>query len=317
MAKMGFSYVYIPQDETQLIEERKHEAEATLENDTFIEALKKHFGKGMEKPDPEMLKQQMMQHAGAEQAAEAMKKLDDQTIAKLLNMTTVDIFPVLLPVEKTKFNGISIYVDDKGQSKKLPLNRRATDLAQRCGYVDTCFFGDAFIARIFDDQDAWERIDFKMSDCNSDAEWVKQVQEQREKKTSPGALSDFKSMVAGKGGPQVMGPMGPAAAKDVSNSQRQGPTEVTTEIYTMKENGDEVEITLKEEVKSKKDVKVVFAKQNLSVVIAGKAVWEKLELAGPIDNEDSSWSILDGKFLQITLMKRDGSTKVWSTLEKK
>ena len=51
------------------------------------------------------------------------------------------------------------YVDDQGVAKQLPVNRRASMFAAECG-MSLAVNGDAFLARTFDDEDNFERIDF-------------------------------------------------------------------------------------------------------------------------------------------------------------
>jgi hypothetical protein len=63
-------------------------------------------------------------------------------------------------------------VDDKGVSRNLPLNERVTSLIQTAGYDGQRFMGDAFFGKVFDDQDAWDRIDFGLNEFSSDAAWL-------------------------------------------------------------------------------------------------------------------------------------------------
>ena len=51
----------------------------------------------------------------------------------------------------------------QGLAKKLPFNQRASGLAQACGYA-LSVSGDCFIARVFDDENDFRRIDFSMSE---------------------------------------------------------------------------------------------------------------------------------------------------------
>ena len=66
----------------------------------------------------------------------------------------IELFSTISNIDNILFCSVQ-----KGMSKKLPLNERAASLAQAAGYNETKFYGDAFIAKIFDDQDAWERIE--------------------------------------------------------------------------------------------------------------------------------------------------------------
>ncbi|KAF4727141.1 hypothetical protein FOZ62_013851, partial [Perkinsus olseni] len=94
-------------------------------------------------------------------------------LEKLMSMTTVDILTLALPVPKTGYTGVSMYVDDKGVAKNLPMNVRAQGLTSACGLVGNQIRGDAFVGRMYDDgKDEWFRTDFKESDLNSGLEWI-------------------------------------------------------------------------------------------------------------------------------------------------
>ena len=87
--------------------------------------------------------------------------------------------------------GVTMYVDDSGSFKQLPVNARATDIAQSCGMITTAstllhvslselrsFFvwqqvlGDAFIGRVKENDDEFERLDFLLSDLSSASPWM-------------------------------------------------------------------------------------------------------------------------------------------------
>ena len=61
----------------------------------------------------------------------------------------VDCVPLLLNKKESNFVGVNVYVDDRASMKGLPENRRATELAMKCG-KQIRIIGDAFIARSFD-----------------------------------------------------------------------------------------------------------------------------------------------------------------------
>ena len=74
----------------------------------------------------------------------------------------------------TGFEHINLYVDDRGVSKGLQRNDRACGLTQECG-APSDIVGDAFIARIIDDDDRFERHDFTLAEVSSSAPWVKRA----------------------------------------------------------------------------------------------------------------------------------------------
>lgn len=80
----------------------------------------------------------------------------------------------LLPaIKDTDWVGVNLYVDDKGVAKQSPINQRASAICAACG-IPTEVRGDAFVAKLRDDQnDIFERQDFRIADIASDAAWVK------------------------------------------------------------------------------------------------------------------------------------------------
>lgn len=62
-------------------------------------------------------------------------------------------------------------MDDQGVAKNLPTNVRASQLAEACGYR-LAVTGDCFVARVFDDENDFRRIDFLESELDSGAAWV-------------------------------------------------------------------------------------------------------------------------------------------------
>lgn len=70
-----------------------------------------------------------------------------------------------------------MYVDDEGSVRDAPRNFRASEIAHCCGRpLDVR--GDAFLARVLDDGDAFERQDMRLSEVSSSAQWVKEAQKQ-------------------------------------------------------------------------------------------------------------------------------------------
>ncbi|KAG5465668.1 hypothetical protein CUR178_00379 [Leishmania enriettii] len=76
-------------------------------------------------------------------------------IDQYLNEASYEIIPVTMPMRSTQYIGTSLYIDDSGAFKDLPLNPRASKLAQRE------IRGDAFLLSNHDDPalDEWGRVD--------------------------------------------------------------------------------------------------------------------------------------------------------------
>lgn len=63
-----------------------------------------------------------------------------------------------------------MYVDDQGKAKGLPQNKRATKVTFECG-IPTSVLGDALIARNFDDEANFRRMDFTKREFEEELEW--------------------------------------------------------------------------------------------------------------------------------------------------
>lgn len=84
-----------------------------------------------------------------------------------------------------------MYVDDRGALKGLPHNKRATEMARWAG-LETDIRGDAFMGRVIDDGERFERRDFSKSECNSDAEWFQAARDSAaRRRNNQGGLKDF------------------------------------------------------------------------------------------------------------------------------
>ena len=51
------------------------------------------------------------------------------------------MFPLARPHQSNGFLAVSIYLDEAGQLKRLPPNRRAAGLANLCGFKNVPFVG--------------------------------------------------------------------------------------------------------------------------------------------------------------------------------
>ncbi|KPI85692.1 hypothetical protein ABL78_5272 [Leptomonas seymouri] len=92
--------------------------------------------------------------AAAESTADAEKQ-QAAMIDQYLDQASYEIIPVTMPMRSTDYIGTSLYIDDSGAFKDLPLNYRASKLAQRD------IRGDAFLLSNHDDPalEEWGRVD--------------------------------------------------------------------------------------------------------------------------------------------------------------
>jgi HSP20 family molecular chaperone IbpA len=287
------------------IESRKH-AQVSLEDDMFIKMIKKYYAIASPEcnVDRELLIKQLSEHS----KQDISQTVDPETLNRLLSLTSVDIMTVSLPTPDNGYVGVSIYCDDKGKSKNLPLNERATSLAIECGIVNQLFNGDVFISRMFDDgEDHWFRMNFGMSDVSSSAQWVKKSAAQMASKlgSGPRSLSGLADQFFAK---QPGGSLAPTIVPPEDQPSLKG----ETESYKWYQTDDEVDITIRvPDCKNKKEISVSFKPRHVKATVLG-TVFLDAELADSIVVDESTWTFSDD-LLQITLSKKN-TDKMWKSL---
>lgn len=160
-----FTFVHIPSDAAlPVVEERfTGNSEGQLRD-----RLTRHFRKGLlsdaqkkEMAAHLMVKSTEQMERNAARAGAAGEKVEMDTeqqqrlIDTYLDQTSYEIVPITMPMRNTGFVGTSLYIDDSGAFKDLPLNTRASKIAQRD------IRGDAFLLSNHDDPalDEWGRVD--------------------------------------------------------------------------------------------------------------------------------------------------------------
>lgn len=303
---MPFKYVLVPASPNEEMKEMTFEKPVSLEKDEFRTSCENYFASAGATVDKGMLLAQLNERTGKKLEQE----MDADMLDKVMGVASVEIFPIMLPTKAFGFHCVSAYCDDKGVSKDLEINVRVSGLVQACGYPGQQFRGDVFLGRVFDDEDAWERVDFTMADCNSDADWVQLTKNQRSKKN----VND----------------MNTAAEKfglDKNNTAKLTPDTMDmdmkpageTEAYTWRQTGEDVEITFKKEGLTKADakqVKVEIKKQKIKVDVKGEILLQG-NFPHATDPDCSTWTLSDG-ILQVTLAKSDdnGPPETWDSLIK-
>jgi len=301
---MPFKYVLVPATANDAMQELEYPEDIVdLTNDTFRSFVEKYFANKGETVDRDVLLAQLQERTGVNMKEKVGSgEIQPEAMEKMLSLTSVEIFPVQLPVKEFGFHGVSVYLDDKGVSKDLELNNRVSGLVQACGYPGQTFRGDCFVGRIFDDtEDEWRRMSFTLEDCSTDALWVSQVKQQRANRSS----SDMTSL-AGK-----IGAKNPAHLMMGDDAAPKG----ETEEYKWRQEDDEVEVTFKKEGLQKSDVKLVkvtFQRQRLKVDVKGEVLVDA-NLFGITTPDECTWTVSDG-VLQVTLVK--ASSDRWDKLLK-
>lgn len=83
------------------------------------------------------------------------------------------------PCASNNFRGVNFYLDEIGQLKSLPHNRRASDFAALCGFLNVPLAGDIYVGRVYlvSESSTFGTIvdneSFTLSDLRSDSDWIK------------------------------------------------------------------------------------------------------------------------------------------------
>jgi len=320
--RLAFRYVFIPWDESNAMEERVMVIPREREMECLLDYLRDHFRvsgarDGANASDGakqrEILKKQL-QESAAGRASEG--SFTDEMMDAAMSMQMAQPVPLLAGSKKTGYVHVNMYVDDRGISKGLPLNRRASALSAEAGSPQQVL-GDAFIARIFDDDDRFKRLDFTLDECSSDAAWMKRAKALSvERAETIGDVQRTMTELSGHGAVDLDASSAPTAPLD--------PTQLPGPHQDFEWSQDEEEVTLKVQVPahtSKSDVTCVFGPGSNKMAVRIKTL---AEIEGKstcvVDNEgdvdalfqdiipdESSWSLVTNggqRAFEASLVKR-------------
>jgi tetratricopeptide (TPR) repeat protein len=191
MAAKDFVYTLIPADDAEPMQEIRMPEPSKLEDNIgcLTQALNDHYrrvapiqGEAGKQAVIDSVRDQVMKNNPNGSAP------DESMLGLLAQSQTVDIIQMLPATKGSGFVGVNMYVDDKGQSKGSARNARASQVCAACG-ISTDVLGDAFVARVWDDQDGFERQDIKVSDLSSDAPLVKEALRANANRADPSAAA--------------------------------------------------------------------------------------------------------------------------------
>ena len=183
-----FSYVLIPADESEPMREIRMEEPTELEANIgcLTQALQEYYRRHAPVTTAEG-KAAMLESVRAtmkEKQPDAPAP-DEGLLGQLASSQTVDIVLLLPATPASDFIGVNLYVDDKGVAKGSAVNARASAICAECG-KPTEVRGDAFVAKLWDDQDGFVRHSVTLADLASDAAWVLKARQINAVSTDPG-----------------------------------------------------------------------------------------------------------------------------------
>lgn len=190
---VAFKFVYIPCEQSLEMEEWSL---APKNQEDEIACLTNHlqlwFGKrGLTEAQKREFKEHVRMHLKQRNPAEKTEELLDNSLGdpriasmsdKILSTNSVEIVTVLPPSAQFGYVTISMYVDDKGVARNLPVNHRASSLLETVSTRAGPVLGDAFVASTYDNEmgdDGFRRLDFGLAAISSSAGWIKVCQRQK------------------------------------------------------------------------------------------------------------------------------------------
>ncbi|KAL3912695.1 MAG: hypothetical protein SGILL_006782 [Bacillariaceae sp.] len=225
-----------------------------------------------------------------------------------------DIMALTIPMAGNGFTAVSLYASDTGVDATV--NERATALVTACGHnLPDKIRGDVFVGRAEDNEvaDVWERRDFTSSDADPTAEWCRTAR-------SAGGGGGHGTASASS----LSGILQQQFSKNATAIQQATPvsqgmygmngTAAVEEPWGGKWTQNREEVELKVTIPSNVKPKIVFKRNQLSVVVGDKET--KGALFGVIVPDECTYTIEamgnDEKEVCITLTKaEEGSTWSW------
>jgi len=155
-----------------------------------MDELKTHFANLSKTPGAEAQKIEML---SAQLKKSGINDITPQLLAGMGNLNLVGQIP-LLQGKNTKNDAVSVtmYIDDNGKGNGYAANIRAKQLTKElmCRHEGPVY-GDAFIARIYDNTDDFERRDFLLSELDSSSKWFKVGKQKNIKSLKNNNVSEF------------------------------------------------------------------------------------------------------------------------------
>jgi tetratricopeptide (TPR) repeat protein len=182
MPAKSFRFVYIPAAVSDPIEELEQALVEGKEVECLIDRLRAHFAAAAPGKSAAAT---AAQRAALAASLPAGTPLDEGLLAAATSLRMVENIALLPSSKAGGFVGVNMYADDEGSLRGAERNVRASEIAACCGHPLEVR-GDAFLARVRDDGDEFERLDFVLGEVSSGAPWVRAARAAHEARRARG-----------------------------------------------------------------------------------------------------------------------------------
>lgn len=311
----GIKFVYIPHDTSRPISTiylPRRFVEAFGPSGDIIRTYVKAFFADGKSFDETLFKEQVEKKnlIGGDINQDETSKLTSAALTNATASGSVEIFPLVRPSSTNHNQGVYIYLDEVGLFKHLPNNKRASALAQHCGYHPSpMFYGDVFVGRV-SSENFLHNIDIEKEDViDATKEWM--IRAPHENVAWQQTINEVTGR-KGESQPNHAGTEG-VGVKVESRDAENGSS------YVWIQNEEEVDISVDLSKKvgdgkkaNKNTVKVAFQRQNITIKYDKETVLE-LKLYSKINVDGCTWT-LDNNNLVMTCEKAS-EREMWPRLE--
>lgn len=297
-----FTYVKIPCDDDEALEERTLTIGEGQPGDALPAALRTAFAGGGE-VDAEKAKAEAVRALGARGMG-----ISSEAIARETAGGSTETFALVRPSEANGWRGVYLYLDEVGMLKGLPINRRAGRLAQECGFDGVNFHGDMFIGRVQTKPEPMRSVDFPLSDLDSSAQWMRMATMENVEYSE--GLKELEAAMGKNGGLEKINMTGDAC--NVASTGNGMPSGKGVN-YRWSQTEDEVEVSVDVAPGTvSKSVRVLFKPSQFIVKVNDEVVCDLSGLHAPIRPDECTWT-MGADEVCVSLAKRDDE-RSWRAL---
>jgi len=303
-------FVHVPHDESIPIRELATKVSknrlAKNSGDLLLKELKPYFSALSKKVDLNLFQDQATKHFGSSDAPQ----VSQEALQKVAEEGQVEAFALVHPTESNHYTTVNIYLDEVGVLKRLPLNKRAAELAAKAGYnPPPQFCGDVFLGRVRN-KPALYNVDFKKEDTTSNTKWLDNATMQNlEHQAALNQITGTNELQ-----PDVAGENGVAKSEE-GYTWTQTDEEIEI-VIALPSAGDDAKKVLTSREAKAAGLKVKYFSKKLIVEFGGKVLLS-LEFFASVDPDGCTWT-LDGSdkgtLLVVTCEKIDETS--WPRITK-
>jgi hypothetical protein len=265
--------------------------------DMLLHGLMTFFSDGSNNFDMAKLKASLQEQHGNQDV-----EISEDALVRASAMGNVETFPIDHPSPDTNMRGVNIYLDEASQLKSLPPNKRATALAETCGFKGVPFSGDVYLGRVsLTKSGIIGNEDFYLADLDTTSDsgqWLKGAETRNYRHNSE---------------------LGKIEMNDTSSDPKVGDNAELGISFTESIDTMDVEYALPDAVadltRANKQLSVKFNQQHLRIFTLGDDAKLLLDvpLYGKVEVDGCTWTAAGPRTIEICMEKAEEA--IWGQVE--